>query len=312
MPGKRVWLLVVVLACVCAAGCAAKDGGAGTPGFVAPASAPSSPAPTPPSGVHADASSLGEEALRPGTHTFAAHPAPVTGSLPTLAPRGSAVAAGGIDNTLDDYDSPKAAGIADPLEPWNRFWFHFNDFVYRRIARPLYRGYDAIMPDDFQSGLSNFLRNMLFPVRFVNNILQGKFKAAGVEYGRFVVNTTAGFGGFFNITKDRKTIVPLDESGEDFGQTLGHWGVGYGFYLVLPFVGPSSLRDALGLGVDGFLNPSCYLQPAVAAYGVNAGLRFNSLRDILPTYEGLDDISVDPYIGMREAYHQYRRQHISQ
>lgn len=302
-----------MLACVCAAGCAARDEGAGAPGFVAQAASAPAPASTRAVGTHADAARLGEEVLLPGAPASPDHhPAPVMGSLPALAPHGNVVEAGGVDDTLDDYDSPKATSIADPLEPWNRFWFRFNDFVYRRIARPLYRGYDAVMPDDFQSGLSNFLHNMLFPVRFVNNILQGKFKAAGAEYGRFVVNTTAGFGGFFNITRDRKTIVPLDESGEDFGQTLGRWGVGDGCYLVLPFIGPSSLRDAVGLGADGFLNPSWYLHPAIAAYGVNAGLRFNSLRDILPTYEGLDDISVDPYIGMREAYYQYRQQRIRQ
>ena len=102
---------------------------------------------------------------------------------------------------LDDYDQSPVQLIADPMEPWNRFWFHFNDIFYLYVARPLYRGYDFIMPDEFQSGLKNFLTNLLFPVRFVNNLLQGKPMDAGVEFGRFIVNSTVGFGGFIDVAK---------------------------------------------------------------------------------------------------------------
>lgn len=225
----------------------------------------------------------------------------------------SAPAREGIVDSLDDYgDGTAHPAIADPLEPWNRFWFHFNDIFYLHVARPAYRVYDTVMPDEFQSGLKNFLSNLLFPVRFVNCLLQGKPKAAGVEFGRFIVNSTVGFGGFFDVTKGRKTVVEMDPLGEDLGQTLGVWGVGHGFYIVWPILGPSSLRESVGLAGDYFLDPTFYLQPWEAAWGTAGTLRFNSLGDILPTYESVSKAAVDPYIAMREAYILFREQHAKQ
>lgn len=218
--------------------------------------------------------------------------------------------------SLDDYDTVAAtASIADPLEPWNRFWFHFNDFIYLRIAAPLYRGYDAIMPDPVQSGLKNVLHNLLFPVRFINCLLQGKFRGAGVEFGRFLVNTTVGMGGLINVAKNKKTVVPMDSIGEDFGQTLGSWGIGHGIYIVWPFLGPSSLRESIGLCADTLGSPIWYLNYVTnveTSVGTSAMLRFNTLDDILPTYEELKKISVDPYIAMREAYIANRNHHVQQ
>lgn len=233
------------------------------------------------------------------------------GALPAGQPA-SAPHAGIIVDSLDDYDDAARPTIADPLEPWNRFWFGFNDIFYLHVARPAYRVYDFVMPDEFQSGLKNFLNNLLFPVRFVNCLLQGKPKAAGVEFGRFIVNSTVGFGGFINVTKGRKTVVEVDSIGEDFGQTLGVWGVGHGFYIVWPFIGPSSARESVGLAGDYFLDPAFYLQPWEVAWGTAGTLRFNSLGDILPTYESLNKAAVDPYIAMREAYILFREEHLKQ
>ena len=130
------------------------------------------------------------------------------------------------DNTLDDYDNEPIQSISDPIEPWNRFWFHFNDIFFLYVAKPAYTAWETVTPHQLRSGLKNFFSNLLFPVRFVNNILQFRFFEAGVEFGRFVINTTSS-AGFADVAKGHKTIVPIDPTGEDFGQTLGRWGLGH-------------------------------------------------------------------------------------
>ena len=208
---------------------------------------------------------------------------------------------------LDDYDSTPTQSIADPLEPWNRFWFRFNDIFYLHIARPVYQGYTYVMPNEFQAGIRNFFFNILFPMRFVNALLQGKPEAAGVEFGRFLVNSTVGLGGFIDAAKGRKAVVQVDPDGEDLGQTFGVWGIGPGFYIVWPFLGPKNLRDSVGMVGDWAADPTFYIQPWYASWGAVIGLRFNNLGEVLPTYENIKDVAVDPYIAMREAYSSYRQ-----
>ncbi len=210
---------------------------------------------------------------------------------------------------LDDYAVAGGPVIADPLEPWNRFWFRFNDILYLGILKPVYRGWEYVTPRELRSGLKNFLHNVLFPVRFVNNLLQFRFLEAGVEFGRFMMNTMVS-AGFMDLAKDKKTIVPVDPDGEDFGQTLGYWGIGHGCYIVWPLLGPSSIRETVGRVGDWAVTPFTYLQPWEAAWGVNGGLRFNDLDSVLPMYEDLSAASVDPYIAMREAYINYRNEHV--
>lgn len=213
-------------------------------------------------------------------------------------------------NTLDDYESMPAQGVTDPLEPWNRFWFGFNDIFYLHIARPVYHGYAWVMPNEFQSGIKNFFSNLLFPVRFVNFLLQGNPQAAGVEFGRFFINTTVGFGGFIDAAKGRRAVVAVNPADGNFGQTLGVWGVGQGFYVVWPFLGPNNVRDSVGMVADWALDPSFYVQPWYASWGAVIGFRLNDLDTVLPMYENIKDVAVDPYISMREAYSAYRQQQI--
>ena len=111
---------------------------------------------------------------------------------------------------LDDYGNGPTQSIADPFEPWNRFWFGFNDIFYMYVADPAYKAWEAITPHQLRKGLHNFWHNLLFPVRFINNLLQLRFKEAGVEFGRFIINTTAGVGGLVDVAKNKKTIVPVD------------------------------------------------------------------------------------------------------
>lgn len=210
------------------------------------------------------------------------------------------------DNYLD------AAGkvvVADPLEPWNRAMFTFNDAVLDYVARPAYKGYSYVVPKFMRTGIKNFFHNLSFPVRFANNLLQGRGKAAGVEMSRFVLNTTAGLGGFFDVAKGKTPIVPVED--EDMGQTFGVWGVGEGFYIVWPFFGPSSARDSVGQVGDYFLEPLNYVQPMELSIGLTATKTFNDLDQVLDLYDDLKRTAVEPYSAVRDAYVQYRRAKIA-
>lgn len=212
---------------------------------------------------------------------------------------------------LDDYSGPTALPIADPLESWNRFWFSFNDVVYARLLRPLHNAYTLVTPDFLRAGLKNALTNALFPVRFINSILQGRFKAAGVEFGRFIVNSTLGAGGLMDVTKDRKTIVETDPDGADFGQTLGVWGTGPGVYLIWPILGPSNIRDTIGRAADWAMDPLLFVPGTttlnMTTAGIWGGLRFNAADDALTTYENINKTAVDPYLAVRDVYVRYRQ-----
>ena len=243
---------------------------------------------------------------------------------------------------LDDYaDVPAQPTISDPLERWNRFWFSLNDVLYTRLFQPLFNAYVYVTPQALRSGLRNAMVNALVPVRFVNSLLQGKFLVAGVEFGRFVLNSTLGMGGLINYAKDHKTIVPVDPEGEDFGQTLGVWGAGPGIYLVWPILGPSNVRDSVGRVVDMLTDPLLFVSgvDSTVAKNVNfiignnrlkqssgsgdstvndvnlavwAVLRFNAAGDTLDNYTKLKQVAVDPYIAMRDMYTKYRQSRIGQ
>ena len=212
---------------------------------------------------------------------------------------------------LDEYAAPEIPLIADPFETWNRFWFGFNDVLYLYVLRPVYKVYAFVAPQEIRNGLKNALTNALFPVRFLNSILQGKFLAAGVEFGRFIVNSTLGGWGLINITKDKKTIVEVDPDGADFGQTLGVWGTGPGVYFVWPVLGPSNLRDTVGRAGDWLADPLLFIPGSFTVStvtgGIWAGLRFNAAGDILDTYENIKNAAVDPYLSMRDMYTRYRQ-----
>lgn len=203
-------------------------------------------------------------------HGLRQQPVPGAGAI-TVHPYGQMQQS----DSLDDYDTAPVDSISDPLEPWNRFWFRFNDIFYLHIARPAYNAWVFITPHQLRSGLKNFFSNVLFPMRFVNNILQFRFLEAGVEFGRFFINTTSSLG-FADVAKGKKTIVPVDPSGEDFGQTLGRWGIGHGFYVVWPFIGPSSARDTVGRAGDLFTDPFFYVYPWELATSSELALRFNA------------------------------------
>lgn len=200
--------------------------------------------------------------------------------------------------------------IPDPLEGWNRAMFAFNDGIITYVARPVSNAYTAVTPAAFRSGFSNFFTNLLFPVRLINNLLQGRGYAAGQEFGKFIINTTAGLGGFIDYTGlNHPELATLDE--EDFGQTLGVWGVGEGLYLYWPFLGPSNARDTVGIVGDWASDPLTWVAPWWAPWAIKGFRTVNDLEEMLDMYESMTKSAVEPYTAVRDAYTQYRRARIA-
>lgn len=190
----------------------------------------------------------------------------------------------------------------DPYERFNRSMYRFNDTLDRGVAKPVARAYTKVAPAPVRTGVSNFFRNLNSVTVMVNDLLQLKPKAFFAETARLVVNTTLGIGGLF----DPASQMGLPAGDEDFGQTLGRWGVKSGPYLVLPVLGPSSARDTFGLVGDQFTDPKYYL---VNDFALNAGLTVGSLINTRASLLGTDDVlasSFDPYVFMRNAFLQRR------
>ncbi|HEY0917232.1 MAG TPA: VacJ family lipoprotein [Solimonas sp.] len=191
----------------------------------------------------------------------------------------------------------------DPLEPVNRKVYAFNLKVDEYVAKPLAQGYVAATPAEFRTGIHNFLDNLIYVRVIANDLLQAKFKRAGLDTTRFLMNTTFGLGGFL----DPATMVGLERNNEDFGQTLGHWGVGQGWYLMLPFLGPSTNRDLVGSGGDYFTNPLLYADLHDRAELGYQGVRLVDLRSGLLGSESLLEQQFDPYVFVRGLYLQRRQ-----
>lgn len=213
-----------------------------------------------------------------------------------------------VDETGEEEEVTAEKGIADPLEPWNRAMYTFNDKFYFWILKPVSQGYGAVVPEWGRVRVRNFFHNITMPIRFVNCILQLKFHSAAKEVGRFVVNSTGGVGGLFDVLKDNPNARG---SNEDLGQTFGSYGVGNGFYIVWPILGPSSARDTVGMVGDGFLNPVNYITPfwwdAVGVHGYDT-VNYTSLH--IGDYEDLKESALDPYVAIRNAYYQHRESEI--
>ncbi len=194
--------------------------------------------------------------------------------------------------------------VSDPFEPWNRAVFSFNNFVYFKCTEPFAEGYAAVVPKPARTGIKNFFRNLGFPIRFINEVLQGKIEAAQQEMFSFIVNSTFGVGGFFDPASRFETLATYDE---DTGQTLGRWGIGQGFYIVWPLLGPSTLRDSFGFAGDYFLDPVSYVNPIWLSFSVRGYEVINDTSLVLGEYESLLESSFDPYVAVKDAYLQHRR-----
>jgi phospholipid-binding lipoprotein MlaA len=201
--------------------------------------------------------------------------------------------------------------IADPLAPINKAMYHVNDKLYFWLLKPVTQVYSHTVPEPFRVVLSNAFDNLMSPGRVVNNLLQLRFKAAGNEFIRFIFNSVAGIGGLGEVAEP---ALGIKKQEADFGQTLGHYGIGHGCYLVLPLFGPSSLRDGVGIAADRFMYPLSYISMNELTFaesaGIFAGEKVNDTSFHIGEYESFKDAAIDPYIAMRDAFVQYRQKKV--
>lgn len=206
----------------------------------------------------------------------------------------------------DAIVSPAAAedGIdPDPWEGFNRAMYSFNDGLDDYVLKPVAEGYKFVLPDLVRTGIANFFSNLEEPIVLINNLLQGKFVQALTDTTRFMVNSTFGLFGLFDIA----TEMELKKNDEDFGQTLGAWGVGPGPYVVWPFLGAMNLRDTAGWTVDWATDPITYIKPDEASWGAWGLSVVDRRSQLLGAKEVLKEAgSGDAYIFLREAYKQQR------
>lgn len=192
----------------------------------------------------------------------------------------------------------------DPLSAYNKTMTQFNKNFYLYIARPVLQGYNFIIPQALRKSMSNFLSNLAAPLHFTGNLLQFKFKEANTELKRFAINTVYGFFGFI----DAASITHIPKYPADLGTVLAHWGVGSGFHVVLPILGPSNLRDALSLPVNWYLTPISYLKSLTLSFGTGAYAVGNELSLHLDTIDDIYKNTPNLYLFLRDGYELKRKQ----
>ncbi len=197
----------------------------------------------------------------------------------------------------------------DPLESYNRFMFKVNDSLYLYLLKPVSKGYAYVLPEDARVSVYNVFNNLTTPVRFINSLFQFKITDASNEFQRFCLNTIYGAGGLFDPAKN---IWGITLKKEDFGQTLGNYGLGHGFYFVIPVLGPSSLRDGAGFAVDTFFDPINYLLPFEARIGTGAGEKVNDISLHGEEYDSSRKEAPDFYLFIRDSYAQHRAAKVRQ
>jgi len=233
--------------------------------------------------------------------------APASASAPSATAKAPA-GEGDKTDALDDYGET-AVVVSDPLEGLNRATFAFNDKVYKWVFTPISKTYTTIFPKPVRKSIDNAYENVKFPVRFVNSGLQGKFGRAGKEAQKFGVNTVAGVGGLFKVSDKIDSLK--DVPAEDTGQTLATWGMGHGPYLVIPVMGPVTVREAIGAGGDYVLNPINWGFAFTGdaddwAWIPPTGNTIRAMPGTLDLYKEATATAIDPYTAVRSIYVQNR------
>jgi phospholipid-binding lipoprotein MlaA len=215
-----------------------------------------------------------------------------------------------FDYGMEDVPTAEQVTIADPWEPFNRAMFTFNDRLYFWVMKPVAEGYSAVLPEPARVSVGNFFSNLRSPIRLVNCLLQAHFIGAATELFRFMLNSTIGLAGLFDPAGGEE--IGLMRQDEDFGQTLGFYGVGQGFYIVWPFLGPSSPRDTVGMIGDYFSYPISYLDPWYAWLAVRGYQAINDTSLSIGDYEAIKEAAIDPYLAVRNAYIQFRQKKVEE
>ena len=221
-----------------------------------------------------------------------------------------------MDELLDDDGTVARGGsaeIADPLKGLNRAIFGFNDSVYKNVFQPFTRQYVRVVPKEARKGVGNFFNNLEYPVRLTGNLLQFRFGRASQETGKFFINTTAGMAGFMNAAQEFEGLQPPRE---DIGQAFGAWGIKHGFYFVLPFLGPTSLRDFVGrFGgnyVDLISEPWTQVDDSTDRLILTAVDTVKDLPEIIDVYNSITGSAIDPYTAVRDGYAQLRAAQVAE
>jgi phospholipid-binding lipoprotein MlaA len=224
----------------------------------------------------------------------------------------------GDDEDFDDDDeyADDVVQINDPLYRLNNEFYQLNDGLYVAILRPMAKGYNAVIPVEIRTCVKNFFYNLRFPIRFVNCLLQAKGLKAMEEFATFFLNSTVGFAGIADVASYYDNLPP---SPEDLGQTLAVWGAGNGFYIMIPILGPYTLRDSARFIDSFFLDPVSWLRYkrfggyswqtrlAITAYD-----KFNELSFQIDDIDALKKAAFDPYVGVRDAYVEHRNKLIAE
>ena len=213
-------------------------------------------------------------------------------------------------SSLNEEVNSNAVQVADPLAPWNHLMFRFNDRLYFWVLKPLEKRYVAVVPKPVRCSIFNFFHNLDTPVRLVSCALQGRARETGAEFARFMINSTVGILGFRNPAKKYPQLNPKDD--EDLGQVLGSYGIGNGFYIVWPVLGPSTARDFVGTIGHIFLNPITYINPVEASLGTSGVKSVNKNSFQYEDYESFKKASFEPYAAFRHAYIQHRKKEIEE
>lgn len=190
----------------------------------------------------------------------------------------------------------------DPLEPINRGIYQFNETADEYVIEPLAKGYQFVTPEFIDEAITNFFSNLDDVVVLVNDILQLKFNQAASDGGRLLINSTIGLLGFIDVATD----MGFEKHNEDFGQTLGAYGVGSGPYIVLPLLGPSTMRDTVGLVADTFVDPVHHIEGDDAMWATIAVEGIDTRADLISTKNVVDEASLDSYDFLKNAYLQRR------
>ena len=215
-----------------------------------------------------------------------------------------------VESTFEDPFATESEPVQDPWEPFNSTTFTVNYNIDRYALKPAARVYSGLVAPDLQDSLANAFDNLGFASRFLNSIFQGKFERAGIEMQRFLLNSTLGVGGLFDVAKYMFGIEAPPV--EDTGQTLATYGMASGPYMVLPLLPPMTVRHAVGYAGDIFMNPVNYFIPFIPNLGVNATDRLNDRAINLETFEGLEESTIDLYGAVRSGYKDRRAKDIQE
>jgi phospholipid-binding lipoprotein MlaA len=194
--------------------------------------------------------------------------------------------------------------LTDPFVGYNRFMFDVNEGLYDYVMEPLAKGWRFVLPEDLRIVIRNAFDNALSPVKLVSSLIQGDLEKSGRVLSRVLINTTAGLGGMLDVAGQEYDIKNVNE---DFDQALGHHDVPTGPYIVLPFFGPSTARNAAGRVVDSFLSPSIFFSPSfLVSSGITVGETTNDVSFIIDDKKALGESAIDEYESVRDFYHQFR------